>query len=253
MLVIRKEQIRIFQSRAEERLEEELLQHFLRHYPRESRQAGGREQMRKLVKRGIERAAARGLNTQKLAGLYIALSIMLGAGFEEDPQLPWVADQLSDESLSPSDRVGYLFRTAIDYLGATAGEESEFIVRAMLRTRAWDPASAPETSGTQWENDVCALFEQLYPQKFGFQGEEPTLAMLRIVPDRAGRYGIRSPKGCAVYALHMFMLGNAFDEDLLYPWAAIALKNPRTADEAERVRLLWNGAMLHLNESLSKD
>ena len=253
VLVIRRLQMNVFQQRAGQLMEDGLVRHFLQHYPRESRQAGGPSQIRKLVQQGIQRARAYGFETQHQTGLFTALMIMLGSDFDDDPQLSWAAEQLADDSAGPSDRIQYLFQSAVDYLSATAGEDSELIVRAMLRIRAWDPHTAPETTGRQWEDDVCALFQRLYPQKYEFQGDAATVEMLRHSVETAARYGIGSQQGHSIYALHMFMLGSGFDTDLLHPWVARPLKDPAVATEKERLDQLWNSAMQHLNESLSKD
>lgn len=252
-LVIRRQQMSVFQQRAGQLMEDGLVRHFLQHYPREGRQAGGPSQIRVLVQQGIQRARAYEFETQHQIGFFTALMIMLGSDFDHDPQLGWAAEQLADHSAGPSDRIQYLFQSAVDYLSTTAGEDSELIVRAMLRIRAWDPNTAPETADTQWEGDVCALFQQLYPRKFEFQGDAATVEMLRHSVKSAARYGIGSQRGRSIYALHMFMLGSGFDTDLLHPWAARLLKDPAVATEKERLDQLWNGAMQHLNESLSKD
>lgn len=252
-LVIRRQQMNVFQQRAGQLMEDGLVGHFLRHYPRECRQAGGASQMRKLVQQGIQRARAYEFQTQHQIGFYTALMIMLGSDFDHDPQLSWAAEQLADDSAGPSDRIQYLFRSAVDYLSATAGEDSELIVRAMLRIRAWDPETAPETTGGQWEDDVCGLFQRLYPGKFEFQGDVATVEMLRHSAESAARYEISSQQGRTIYALHMFMLGSGFDSDLLHPWAARSLKDPAVATEKERIDKLWSSAMQHLDESLSKD
>ena len=253
VLLIRAQQMNVFQQRADQLMEDGLVGHFLRHYPRESRQAGGPSQIRELVQQGIQRARTYQLETQHQIGFFTALMIMLGSDFDHDPQLSWAAGQLADDSVGPSDRIQYLFRSAVDYLAATAGDDSELIVRAMLRIRAWDPQTAPETTGGQWEEDVCGLFQRLYPQKFEFQGDVATVEMLRYSAEAAARYGIGSQQGRSIYALHMFMLGSGFDTDLLHPWAARSLKDPAVATEKERIDKLWNSAMQHLNESLSKD
>jgi hypothetical protein len=253
VLLIRTQQMNVFRQRASQLMEDGLVAHFLRHYPRESRQAGGPSEMRNLVQQGIQRARTYQLETQHQIGFYTALMIMLGGDFDHDPQLSWAAEQLADDSAGPSDRIQYLFRSAVDYLAATAGEDSELIVRAMLRIRTWDPQTAPDTTGGQWEEDVCGLFQRLYPQKFAFQGDVATVEMLRHSTESAARYGIGSQQGRSIYALHMFMLGSGFDNDLLHPWAVRSLKDPSVATEKERVDKLWNSAMQHLNESLSKD
>lgn len=252
-LTIRKDQMELFRREEERRMEQRLTRHFLTHYPRESRQAGGPAALLPWVRRGIALARSRGFETERDLGLFTALTLILGAEFDRDPQLPWAAGLLADLSLGPSDRLDYLYRTTLDYLSSTAGEDSELIVRAMLRIRAWDPALAPATDADAWEQDMCALFDHLYPEKFAFQDEDATLAMLRAIPARAARYQLDAPPALSIYALHAFMLGFGFDTDPLHPWAAQALSAPDCPSPQDRVARLWDAAMQHLNESLSKD
>lgn len=253
VLTIRREQMAVFRGQQEQAMEDRLAGHFLRHYPRESRQAGGREAMLGVVRRGIARGRTHGFAGERDLGLFTGVTIMLGAGFDLDPQLGWASELLADRSVGPADRIDYVFQTALDYLSATAGEDSEMIVRAMLRVRSWEPETAPKSVGEDWEQEMCLLFERLYPQKYAYQGEEATVAMLRASESWAAKYEIRGERERSIYALHAFMLGSGFDTDLLHPWAAQALTDATCATDRERVERLWAGAMRHIDESLSKD
>lgn len=250
MLLIRDSQMEAFRRAALERTELDLVRHFTRFYPRECLYAGGDGPVLTLVRRAIERAAEHGYTGRGQIYLYTGLMFMLGDRFDRDPQIPWAGAQLDDVSIpNPTLRIEELYKTAVNYLGATAGEDCELIVRAMLRLRAFDPEHHPRTTGEEWDKDVCARLGELYPEKYKAQGEEPTRAMVHASAERAALYGVGGPKGRAVYATLSFMLGSGFHRDLLYPWAARALEGG--GGEAAMVDRLYRAAMRHLNESLS--
>ncbi|MCY2987100.1 MAG: hypothetical protein NTY19_04430 [Planctomycetota bacterium] len=254
MLVIRHAQMTVFGREAQARFEEGLVELFLRHYPRECRQAGGQAQIRQLVRQGVHAAAVRGYSTKRQVSVYVSLTFILGADFVHDPQLPWVADCLSEDAIAdPTLRLDNLFKETLDYLGATAGEHAEWIVRAMLRIRAFDLATVPDSQGDQWIADVCEILKGFYPQKFEHQGAEATRVMIADGIVRAAEYGLQHPRGVFVFVTLMFMLGSGFDRDPLHPWASAVLQDASLADETDRALRMHAQALTHIEQSLSPD
>jgi hypothetical protein len=251
MLVIRQAQMEALGEIQRRNFETQLVRHFLGLYPRECTEAGGEAQIVRLVARGMRRAAARGYTSRKEVGLFIALMFILGDGFDADPQMPWAAKQLGDVSTPLALRPEIVFDSAIDYLGETAGEKCEYIVRAMLRLRSYDLASAPDSTGELWVDDLCDVLESYYPEKFDYQGQAANRALVALGRQNAGRHGFRSNSGAALFVILMFMLGSGFDGDLLFPWADVALRT--AGGEKERVEGLFHAAMAHLENSLTPD
>jgi hypothetical protein len=70
MLVIRRSQLEVLGIQSRLRFEQQLVDHFLRVYPRECRQAGGTEQVRNLVRDGIDRGLRRGFTSESQIGLF---------------------------------------------------------------------------------------------------------------------------------------------------------------------------------------
>jgi hypothetical protein len=251
MLVIRQAQIEALGESQKSRFERQLVRHFLCLYPRECMEAGGAPQIAKLVSLGVRRAAEQGYASRKEAGLFVALTFILGANFDTDPQLPWVATQLSDRSIqNPGIRIEGVYDSALDYLGATAGEECGYVVRAMLRIRRYDWANVPDSSGESWVDDLCVMLRRFYPQKFDYQGEAANRGLIELGRQKSERRRLRSNRGAVIFTTLMFMLGSGFDEDLLYPWAEEALDG--SAGEAEREDRVFRYAMRHLDYSLSR-
>ncbi len=254
MLTIRKEQMNVFADARRQKFINNLAEHFLKFYPRECRQAGGPSQIEKLVRHGIDRAAVDSYETERQVSLFIALQFMLGGEFDHDAQLPFASAVIADKSALPdaTSRIEGVYDDALDYLGDVAGENSGYIVRAMVRVRDWDPATAPQTTGEPWLGDMVQLLSKLYPQKYALQGLQPTLETLNLARQRCEKYQITGSRGQAIYAILMFFLGSGFDRDLLHPWANEVLTSA-ASDETARVSQLYDAAMKHMSESFESD
>ena len=100
MLVIRKAQIQALGKHVQADFQERVVRLLAENYPRECRQAGGRPQIDMFVQLGVEKAAARGFRNHREVVLFVTLMMILGLGFEHDPQLPWVADLLDEAVIS---------------------------------------------------------------------------------------------------------------------------------------------------------
>ena len=251
MLVIRQAQMEALGEVSRQIFETRLVRHFLGLYPRECAEAGGEPQIGRLVARGLQRATARGFTGRKEVGLFVALMFILGDEFDANCQMPWAAKQLDDKTIPLELRPEIVFDSAIDYLGETAGEKCEYIVRAMLRLRSYDLASAPDSTGELWVDNLLGVLEGYYPEKFDHQGQAANRALVSLGRQNAERWGFRSNSGAALYIILMFMLGSGFDGDLLFPWAKAALR--AQSGEKERVEGLFHAAMAHLENSLSRD
>jgi hypothetical protein len=111
--------------------------------------------------------------------------IMLGSEFDLDPQVGWAREQLTDYSIpTPKERIDKVFRTAVDYLGQTAGPDCEYLVRALIRLRKHDVHAAWSSTGEEFEDEVAQLLSRLYPQKAAFQGDDANRSTTLIATPR---------------------------------------------------------------------
>jgi hypothetical protein len=251
-LVIRNVQMKALGAGARSRFEAELATVFLRNYPRECRQAGGDAAILAWVRLGLARANAAGYRSRFECGRWLSLMFILGADFARDPQLPWVREVLADPALTDAtDRVALLFEQALDYLGDTAGEDAEFVVRALLRMREVDFQALPELDGEEWVADCCERLHSLYPQKFDLQSLELTSQCVHLHIARARELGLSGPAGEFLFVLLAFMLGSGFDRDPLHLWAGDVLHGREVA-KADRAARLEAAARDHLALSLSR-
>lgn len=85
-------------------------------WPRKCQQMGEMS-VRKLIRDSIESAKAYTITTERGVVLYTALAFLLGGGFGKDPQFPWAAKVLNNESiLDENARVDLLYKEAMAFL-----------------------------------------------------------------------------------------------------------------------------------------
>jgi len=252
MLVIRAAQMKVLGNNVQERFEAELCDVFMRAYPRESRQAGGRPAMLRWVQSGVRAAIDKGYTSRREVGVWLSLMMILGVDLAVDPQLPWVREFLNNTESEPGDRLDSLFKYTLEYLGKTAGENAELVVRALLRMRFIDFASLPELDDEAAVSDACQRLRAVYPQKFAFQGYALTAMNIARQRRRAREVGLRGPGGEFLFVLLSFMLGSGFHRDPLHGWAgAILHPAPGYNRDGDRAAQLEAAAREHLEMSLT--
>ncbi len=253
MWVIREAQMKVLGNNVQERFEAELCDVFMRAYPRECRQAGGGAAMLRWVNSGARAALANGFTSRREIAVWLSLAMILGVDFAIDPQLPWVREFLNSVAESePGDRLDSLFAYTLEYLGKTAGENAELVVRALLRMRAVDFTSLPALEDEAAVDDACQRLRALYPQKFAFQGYALTALNVARQRLRARDLGLWGPGGEFLFVLLSFMLGSGFEHDPLHGWAG-AILHPAPGDDrdGDRAARLEGAAREHLEMSLT--
>jgi hypothetical protein len=253
VLVIRQAQMHALGSDVQGRFEAELCDVFVRAYPRECRQAGGPAAMLRWVATGTRNSLANGYTSRHEVAVWLSLMLILGVDFADDPQLPWVRELLDPAvEPDPAQRLDLLFEHTLDYLGRTAGENAELMVRALLRMRAIEFASLPALEDEAAVDDWCQRLRALYPQKFAFQGYALTAVNVACQRLRARELGLRGPGGEFLFVLLSFMLGSGFDHDPLHGWAgAILHPAPAHDEDGDRAARLEAAARGHLEMSLA--
>ena len=249
MLVIRREQMDVLEKLPRTLFEDQAMQHLNRYYPRECRELG-REQVRVVVQLGIQRAEEHGFRTQRQVGFYISLMLLLGSDFDRDLQLPWVMVILADLLADPSSLMERLWKAAMVYIDETAGKKNELLVRALIRIRDFDLATASEFSPDEFEDDMSDLLNTFYPQKWSHQGEAATREMIQRSVELAANYDLQTNAGICVFVTLAFMLGMGFHDDPLFPWASDILCDATLDTDAKSDRL-YEAAMAYLETALA--
>jgi len=80
-------------------------------------QVVGHAALRNLIRYGEESAQCYNITSQRGVVLYTVLMFMLGSGFDTDPQFPWAASTVKDEStINEAARIDQLYKKAIAFL-----------------------------------------------------------------------------------------------------------------------------------------
>ena len=254
MLVIRETQMAVFEQAAVRNFENRLLEHVEKFFPKH-REIQGEEPARRVIRLGIERAEPYGLVSERDLHLYVGLMFMLGGYFDQDPQLPWAAQMLADENIvDPSTRVDLLHDRAMAFLNEAAGQESQYLERALSKGRKL-PASALSRTGEDRQlsfgDYLLKLLYDWYPEKYQAVGDPAIRQLIRQGYQAARGYGLTDEKGITVYLGLMFLLGGGFDRDPQYPWAETVLRDAKLIDPIEKGESLHQSALAYLAQWLA--
>jgi hypothetical protein len=166
MLIIRDEQMNVFEEAVTAVFKSEMVRHLQQFVPRHSAVIGaaGVEQV---VDRGIASARVHGFTNRGPVRLYLELMSMFGSGFATDPVLPWTVAPLTerDES-SQMARAEQLHAAVLEYLEKVAGPGNQYTLSALRRLSSIDADALLGGSGSIEERLVDA-YRVMYPQKAG--------------------------------------------------------------------------------------
>src|ERR1041384_3496830 len=99
MLNIRPDQIAVFEQAALQNFEDRMLAHLKNFAPNHSKTLR-EDEVRVVIRHGMKQAESHGFTSERSLRIYTELMLMLGAGFDSDPQLQWVAELLKDETIT---------------------------------------------------------------------------------------------------------------------------------------------------------
>jgi hypothetical protein len=240
MVVITSAQMRIFDELAMRRFEDAMLDRLAEPFDRQMRWLG-REPMREVVRLGVNRVDTYGIEGDDTIFTYLCLMLMLGAFFDEDPQLPWAGAALLAPGVGSTERVEKVYALAMDYLDRVAGAENEHLVRALCRLRKLDPSTIDAIPREDRLEALAVILSRLYPEKAEAQTPEATRATLTQAMATAEVHGLSGGLGASLCAGLAFMVGAGFAADPQMPWVARTLAAPLA--EAEKTARLHREIM----------
>jgi len=241
VLVIRHEQMDAFRERAEAECLVTLEELLRESFPLDASRLTG-DELRAVVRLGMERSRAHGGVATRDMYLFLAVMFMLGSGFDEDPQLPWAQDLFRQ-----GEPIARVHAEALTYLDAVAGEENEHLIKALVRARGLELPLLPQADAPDFESRMLAWLRSVYPTKFEAQGEAATLDVLSLARALAAQHALPG-SGTALLALLAFLLGTSFDRDPLHPWIQSVLDRP--ADDGDKVEELLRRGVAFANLAL---
>lgn len=253
MLLIRKEQMKVFEQKALQNFEDEMVEH-LEIFSPPLFKAVGEEQMRKVISFGIAQANSYGFTFRGPVRLYLEMMLVFGSYFDTDPQYPWATEILANQGAGPQmDRAEMLFEKMMDYRKKVAGPKDAYMLKALRNTS--DLAMQPLSLST--ENFISTMRQEIarvYPQKAAYVGDERLEALIREGIEKAQSQRFSTVRGTTLLIVLMLAFGHGCEDDLLYPWIARTLNDKPIPDpeskskRLERKSLTWlEHAMVHLD------
>ncbi|MGB9103172.1 MAG: DUF4123 domain-containing protein [Terriglobales bacterium] len=244
---IRPEQYAAFEADAQAEWRRELLEHIKQFAPRHCQVMGGTS-IANIVELGIARAQRCGFTKPGPVRLFVEMMFMLGSDFDSDPQYSFAAEALRGSQASEDERASRLYQSLLVYLDKVAGPEHQYAIDGLRRAAAVKLSDVVRGTG-MLEDAVARELIRIYPQKCEFLGGPTLRQIIQEGFASAGRWGINTPEGLALFAGLSFALGHRFDADPLLPWIGSILSNARFRDPQQRVERLYSKTMVYLNEA----
>lgn len=242
MLRVRAEQVAVFEQAAVRNFEDRMVTH-LREFAPSHFEFLTEEEVRHVICHGMKRAERHSFTSRRSLRIYTELMLMLGSGFDADPQLPWAAELLNDERIvDETARIDCLRDKAWEYFdqllpdfGNLVGDarRKEFM-KQIRQLRQEGDAVLLESASPQFHARAIALLNQGLPEKCELLGEKSLRELIERGIHWARSYDITSAGGALLFIAVMFVFGSSFDKDPQLPWAARILKDRSITSRRER-------------------
>jgi len=251
MLVIRAEQMDMLKEAALRSFEDAMVRHLYLFAPHHC-EGIGEENVRRVIRLGLERSAAYGFTARGPVRFYLELMFMFGSHFDTDPQLPrWTAEILQDGTIDDQMlRADRLHERTLDYLRVVAGPDNAYARKAVQNFRVIAAQPLPFSAETL-VNGLLTAMQQLYPERYTYVGEEALRALIEEGRTMAERQAMMTVRGVTLCSLLMFELGHGCFNDPLYPWIARTFDG-QTDDPNQRVQRLERRVMAYLELILKR-
>ena len=201
------------------------------------------------VRTGLAKAGQLGFTTCQQCAMFLALTAMLGGGFDEDPLIPWAAEMVSNPRESADDRLSRVYDKGIEFLSATGGRKCAWLVRAKLRVRRQDMRLDAGISRGAVPVRIRELLAGMYPEKARVAGESALKKLVALAMARARARAAETFESALIHATHMFYLGAGFDHDPCYPWAGNTLDGEDGGPADRRYRRMHQLSLDYLDRS----
>ncbi|HEX2570560.1 MAG TPA: hypothetical protein VH877_13475 [Polyangia bacterium] len=227
--MLRQAQLDAFRAALTREFEDLAWSYFQNLFPDACRQAG-EDVIRRVIRHGVMRAERHALDEYQSLCMYITVMFWLGSGFDQDPLYPWAAPLLAPELGDQLQRAERLKKAAQTYLDEAEGLHDEHLQETLRRLLGEDLATLfpPPAPAEDARTYLTARLHHIHPRKCEAVGLSSLHRLIDQGIAAATRYGLVERPDQAVYLEMMFLLGAAFDEDPMFPWAQELLHGGRT-------------------------
>jgi hypothetical protein len=250
MLKIRSEQLEAFRQQALRQFEDEMIKHLKEYAPKHC-EALEEENIRYVIRFGIQQAEKYGLTYRGPVRFYLELIFMLGHRFDTDPQLGWATEILTDSAITDQmEKADRLYDKVADYVKAVAGPKHAYAWRSLHNFSMAGSQNVPLYS-SNFEEEVISRLKQIYPEKCAYVGEPALHTVVKQATMQAGTYSLNTEEGIYLFVALMFALGHGFATDPLFPWISTTLNNSAISDSSKRIERLRSKSLTYLEQVLA--
>lgn len=247
MLVIRAEQMEVFDQDAWRRFENEMVEHGKAFSPRLCKVIG-KDQLRIATRSAMERAKGYGFTCRGPIRLFIELMFLFGSAFDTDPQYEAIVEDLRGSG-DQMQRAQKIHERHSEYLDKVSGPGAANVRRALkdLLILAQTPmAFSPDGLVEGLIRETTRIF----PQKIAYVGEERLTTLIHEGIAEARRYDFSTIRQNTLLVVLMFAFGHGCTNDPLYPWIARTLQDDKIVGPLARAERLEKRAVTWLKHVL---
>ncbi len=245
-MIIRDEQIQVFQQAAARRFEDEMVNHS-KEFAHRHCEVLGEQAVRGIVRLSFQRAERYELTDRGPLRCYLELMWLYGSDFDTDPQLPWAIRTLRDKTIpSQFQRADALRHASDDYLKEVAGPDCEFAANALRRLRETGRGLFAGEDGS-FHQTAASRLRWIYPEKCNYLGESGLSELIERGISSARAYSVTSQGGCAVFVGLTFALGQGFAADPQFPWISATLGSQLIPDPNQKAKRVYEKMMVYLD------
>lgn len=249
-MIIRQDQIEVFDAGARDRFVNEAAAHITQFAPKHAEVLGPKGTSN-TARIGIDRARQYGFVHPGPVHFFLDLMYILGSEFDTDPQYPWAAQILKDSTIpGEMPRADRLHERCVKYLDTVAGPNNEYALAALRRIKTIQPGTF---GGNARESNarMASALKSMYPQKVEYLGNNELNALIGRATGRANARALTSQAAAILFTALEFTLGHAFERDPLYPWIASTLDNPDLTNQEDKIRLLHRKIMAYVDNAVT--
>ena len=233
MLRLARQQMTSLQQVMLDRFQRGLVAHSEEYFPVHWRVIGA-EQMAEVVRLGVRRALDLGYQTERDGYLFHSLMLYFGSHFDTDPQYPWLANALADDSIgSRSQRLTNAHQAAMDFLDDVAGSQGELMAAALQSLRSTVLPELRREPKVNFEY-LLSVLKSAWPRKVERVGEQGVRGLAESVMRVAPTVGLKSPAGACLYVIACFFFGHGLERDPQFPWVGRLIGQPGRTDSPAR-------------------
>ena len=237
MVIIRKEQMEVFEEDARQNFEDEMVEH-IKHFSPAHCESIGDDAVREVVKDGIQRAEAYGFTNRGPVRFFIETIFLLGSYFDTDPQYPWAAKILNDiEITDQMERSNLLYEKVVDYMERVMGPDNEYANAAYTQFLNFELGKLPKLD-LQYDNaedyfnhDILDYLAFLYPKKVIYTNEDAIKKLIQEALEVAEENFSVADWSASLFTLMMFFWGHDCFNDRQFPWISNILDDELEYDE----------------------